>query len=169
MSLDVKQFLQQTGEEYSIDLADGIAFNVHMGHLVPQTLYLDKTRLQTIVAALLKYTTQGEIRLSVYMKEDDDEVSVLEISDTGKGMPRNNVGNMLKSFEQASLSINRDNHGLGLGLSIVRLQCLVMGADLDVQSEENVGTVVKISFPKAGLYGEFETETVSDPDFKQVA
>ena len=149
--LNAEDFLKRMLVQYQNDLTEGVTLNVHMDPLVPEHLYLDKSRLETIVKALLsnafKYTKQGEIRLSIYIK--DDKVPVMEISDTGKGMPSDNVGNMLRPFEQASLSINRDNQGLGLGLSIVRLQCLVMDAVLDVQSEENVGTVVKVSFPNA--------------------
>ena len=149
--LDVETFLQRTLAKYRADLTDGVVFNVHMDHAVPAELYLDKTRLQTIVKALLsnafKYTAQGEVRLSVYI--NDEGVPMMEISDTGKGMPSHNVGNMLRPFEQASLSINRDNQGLGLGLSIVRLQCFVMGAVLNVTSEEGVGTIVKIAFPQS--------------------
>ncbi|MEP6343707.1 MAG: HAMP domain-containing sensor histidine kinase [Maricaulaceae bacterium] len=167
--LDIESFLQSTLVEYSDGLKDAVKFNVHMDHSVPERLHLDKSRLQTVVKALLsnafKYTTQGEVRLSIYMK--DGTVPVMEISDTGKGMPSHNVGNMLRPFEQASLSINRDNQGLGLGLSIVRLQCLVMEAELDVKSEENVGTVVKILFPK-GL-AHLMDNTDDDTGLKRVA
>ena len=167
--LGIENFLQNTLAEYNDGVKDAVKFNVHMDHAVPETLYLDKTRLQTIVKALLsnafKYTAQGEVRLSIYMK--DGTVPVMEISDTGKGMPSHNVGNMLRPFEQASLSINRDNQGLGLGLSIVRLQCLVMEAELDVKSEENVGTVVRILFPKCTAH--LTDERIDETIIKQVA
>ena len=148
--VNVKSFLQNSRQEHETDIPAGVAFNVKIAPDMPQTLRLDPERLELIVEALLsnskKYTKGGEIRMSFYL--DVEKRPTLEITDTGHGMPNHHVEEMIKPFGQASLSIDRTNQGLGLGLTIVRLHCAIMNAQFNMQSEEGVGTVTHIIFPR---------------------
>lgn len=158
VDVDIKAFLRGKLQVFKPSVPDGVDFNVRISQDMPSILRLDLGRLDTIVQALLsnafKYTKEGEVRLSFYM--DDAGVPVLEVSDTGHGMPNKHVADMAKAFNQASLSINRDNQGLGLGLTIVHLQCAIMAADFNMQSEEGVGTVAKITFSNTVVSQESE-------------
>ena len=151
--INIKSFLENSQKQHSQDLPDGVKFNVKMERGMPRALYLDAERLETIADALLsnskKYTKAGEIRMSLY--RDPTGRPVLEITDTGHGMPSHHVKEMIKPFGQASLSITRANQGLGLGLTVVRLHCAIMGAEFNVHSQEGVGTVTHIILPLACL------------------
>ena len=151
LDVNVKKFLHECHANYRDEVPDNVEFNVRISPAMPKSLYLDLARLEHSVEALLsnsfKYTKRGEVRLSFYMNEN--KAPVLEITDTGSGMPSQHLNEMIKPFGQASLSMSRDNQGLGLGLTIVRLHCEIMQADFNIESEPDVGTVVKITFNKS--------------------
>lgn len=91
----------------------------------------------------MTYTEHGEISVHI----DAHSVS---IRDTGCGMSEQDLKRVFEPFYRAH---DRSNEGYGLGLAIVSRLCRRFGWPLEVDSEPGVGTVFRISFPKANSLG----------------
>jgi signal transduction histidine kinase/ActR/RegA family two-component response regulator len=94
--------------------------------------------LTNLVSNALKFTGEGEVRLSV---EDaaDDHVR-FTVSDTGVGFEPAQKTRIFGRFHQADGSITRRFGGTGLGLAISRELAELMGGRLDCESEPGVGS-----------------------------
>jgi signal transduction histidine kinase/PAS domain-containing protein len=102
--------------------------------------------LKNLVSNSLKFTREGEIRLAARSEGDRALVSV---SDTGVGIPAQQLPNLFKPFSQAHGRLSRDIGGTGLGLFIVRRLVEMLGGTIDVESAPGTGTKFTIALPLA--------------------
>jgi signal transduction histidine kinase/DNA-binding NarL/FixJ family response regulator/sugar lactone lactonase YvrE len=123
----------------------------------------DDVKLQQCINNLLsnaiKFTPQGCISLSVRRIQSTDCPSdhlSIAIEDQGIGMSQTTLSRVFDDFTQADASITREYGGTGLGLSITKRFVDLMGGSIIVESEQNVGTTVKLSVPV-----EFQPEKTS--------
>jgi two-component system phosphate regulon sensor histidine kinase PhoR len=72
---------------------------------------------------------------------------VLEVSDSGEGIPANELQAVLQRFYRVDRARTPGRGGLGLGLAIVKHLVQVMGGTLALDSREGVGTTVTLGFP----------------------
>ncbi len=105
---------------------------------------VDEELLRQVLGNLLsnaqKYTpADGRILLRA-RKADMD--LVLELEDTGIGIPQSEQASVFTRFQRGSNTGNV--RGTGLGLSIVRDALLLLGGDLELDSQEGVGTRIRI-------------------------
>ena len=120
---------------------------------LPVFLYGDSLRLRQVVSNLvanaIKFTERGHIlvRLSSAGELDGKVMLVLEIEDTGIGMSAAQQENVFDAFTQADTTITRRFGGTGLGLSIVQTLVALMGGEISLQSEESVGTTIRVTLP----------------------
>ena len=70
----------------------------------------------------------------------------ITISDTGMGIPSDEVGNIYKPFQRASNV--RFIGGFGIGLSLVSKIIEIHDAALEIRSKENEGTTIQLSFKR---------------------
>ena len=70
-----------------------------------------------------------------------NEVAVIEVRDTGIGISEDNLTRIWRPFERASRS---DTHGSGLGLTITKLLVEILGGQIEVESEVNVGSLFRV-------------------------
>jgi heavy metal sensor kinase len=98
--------------------------------------------ISNIVQNSIKYTEKGSILIS--LKKDPDSFK-LSISDTGIGIPLENITNIFDRFYRVDKSRSSDTGGSGLGLSIVKKISEIHGFDIQVKSELNKGTRFEIS------------------------
>ena len=75
----------------------------------------------------------------------------IEVVDSGKGIPENEIARITEPFYMIDPSRNRKNGGSGLGLALVCEIVRAHGATLSIESEVGKGTVVKIEFPENNL------------------
>lgn len=75
----------------------------------------------------------------------------IEVVDSGKGIPENEIARITEPFYMIDPSRNRKNGGSGLGLALVCEIVRAHGAALSIESEVGKGTVVKIEFPENNL------------------
>jgi len=107
----------------------------------------DPTRIQQIITNLLgnaiKFTEHGEIRVKaeVLPVEQLDVVLKISITDTGIGISTEKCKHLFDAFTQVDASTTREYGGTGLGLTIVKQLCQLMGGDIDVSSEEGKGSI----------------------------
>lgn len=75
----------------------------------------------------------------------------IEVCDSGKGIPKNEIARVTEPFYMIDPSRNRKKGGSGLGLALVCEIVRAHGAALSIESEVGKGTVVKIEFPENNL------------------
>lgn len=75
----------------------------------------------------------------------------IEVVDSGKGIPENEIARITEPFYMIDPSRNRKKGGSGLGLALVCEIVRAHGAALSIESEVGRGTVVKIEFPENNL------------------
>ena len=111
------------------------------GEDVPQAILGDVTRLRQILTNLLsnavKFTPSGEVMLTVTanrLEEQQYEIN-FEVRDTGIGIAPDRMNRLFKSFSQVDASTTRQYGGSGLGLTISKRLCEMMGGTMSAQSE----------------------------------
>ena len=77
-----------------------------------------------------------------------DGTAVLQVSDTGIGIPASHQGRVFERFYRVDKSHSKEIGGTGLGLSIVKHGAQFHGASVELESELGQGTTVRLVFPK---------------------
>ncbi len=128
-------------------LAGGLEFQV----VAPRDLTvfgdhdLLKQMLLNIVDNAIKFTPKGgQIKLTVASEGD---WVVLDVSDTGQGIPSQDLPHVTQAFYRSKISKKAGAVGAGLGLSIVKQIVELHGGELGIQSQEGAGTSVKVRLP----------------------
>ena len=113
---------------------------------LPQ-LWADPMRLtqvlDNLVSNALKFTPAGGT-VSVTIARQA-ETAHIEISDTGVGIPEQELGELFNRFFRASTTASAP--GTGLGLSIAESIVEAHGGTISVESEEGVGTTFSVDLP----------------------
>ena len=131
-----------------------IEYLVDIDTSMPSELIGDDIRLKQILVNLannaVKFTTEGQIKLSIKSKNIDDETIMLqcEITDTGIGIKKEDMERLFNSFEQVDSKRNRKIEGTGLGLAIVKELVETMGGTISVKSEYGVGSSFSFNVPQ---------------------
>ncbi|MEM7331504.1 MAG: response regulator [Chloroflexota bacterium] len=110
---------------------------------VPKWIEGDLTRIRQIMVNLLsnavKFTTRGEITINVDYSQSSKKIH-FSVEDTGIGIPKDRVSRLFQSFSQVDSSTTRQFGGTGLGLAISKQLCEMMGGEMWVESELNIGS-----------------------------
>lgn len=95
-----------------------------------------KQVIQNVLSNAIKFTHEGEIKLDVQTLNSsyDNDVIQFTISDTGIGIPKENLESIFENFEQANNNESGSFGGTGLGLPIVRNILELMGGKINVVS-----------------------------------
>jgi signal transduction histidine kinase len=105
-----------------------------------------KQVLLNLLANAAKFTPPGgTVELSC--RVDRESGLAITIADTGIGIAPEHMNRVLEAFEQVDSSWNRQQHGTGLGLALVKAIMELHGGTLELQSTASVGTEVTIIFP----------------------
>jgi CheY-like chemotaxis protein len=146
----------------------------------------DLTKVRQALFNLLsnasKFTTHGTISLAVAREaisafsppglggtEGGDWVT-FRVSDTGIGMTPEQMAKLFQPFMQADASTTRQYGGTGLGLTITKRFCQMMGGDIAVESEVGKGSTFSIRLPaevmdpKAGRALDLQAHAKSQPE-----
>jgi signal transduction histidine kinase len=113
-------------------------------------VYADPTKLKQVLLNLLsnsvKFTDpQGRVRIDLVVHRSGD--LVLSISDTGIGIPSEQIEKVFQPFEQVADHLTREHGGTGLGLPIAKALIELHGGELVLSSEVGVGTTAKLRLP----------------------
>ena len=100
--------------------------------------------LMNLAGNALKFTQQGRVEIRV---EAQGPSLLFAVSDTGIGIPPEQVGSIFEEFRQADATISRDFGGTGLGLSITRKLVELHRGRIWVESEEGKGSTFFFSIP----------------------
>jgi len=104
----------------------------------------DETLLLSMLANLVENAARASDPKSVITVKADD--AAIEVIDTGRGIAPEEIEKITEPFYRVDASRSRKFGGVGLGLSIVSQIAELHGAKLEIESEPNKGTSVKIIF-----------------------
>ena len=108
----------------------------------------DAARLKQVLLNLLgnaiKFTDQGEVRVSMTLDGDGFTIAV---SDTGPGIAPEQQTHIFEEFQQVDNSITREKGGTGLGLAIAHKIIALHGGEIGVKSEPGRGATFWFSVP----------------------
>ena len=111
----------------------------------------DRSRLKQVVVNLLdnaiKYTPEGGV-ITLKVKSTDD-LAVLEVADTGIGIPAESLPHVFERFYRVDKARSRDIGGAGLGLAIAKAICTAHGVTLAVSSTPGHGSTFRLEFRQA--------------------
>ena len=128
--------------------AAGLAFVVECGPQ-PEPVFVDHDMWEKIVLNLLsnalKFTMEGEIRVSLGWRDDG---AVLQVADTGVGIPPDDLPRMFERFHRVKQGGGRTHEGTGIGLALVRELARIHGGTATVESREGKGSVFTVTVPR---------------------
>lgn len=129
------ELLGSKADEQSTKLA------LHVAGGVPSRVHADGLRVRQVLINLvgnaIKFTADG--RIDVHLSFAEGQLSVA-VKDTGIGMSPEALKNIFRAYGQAERSTTRTHGGTGLGLTISKQLCRLMGGNLTVTSEAGAGS-----------------------------
>lgn len=112
-------------------------------------LSTDKSRLEQILNNLImnavNYTDDGG-KISVRVEQINNE-AVINVSDTGIGIPEEDLNRIFERFYRVDKARSRNSGGTGLGLSIVRYLVQNLNGRIEVKSNLGIGTTFTVYLP----------------------
>ncbi|MDY6814516.1 MAG: transporter substrate-binding domain-containing protein [Pseudomonadota bacterium] len=174
-AVSVRRLLSDVRHIFDLRARDqGITLEVSVDSGMPAAMMLDETRLRQVLFNLvgnaIKFTHEGGVTVRATAKplkplEDasneqgktaDRQFYQLEVtvSDTGIGIPPDQLDRIFDAFEQQEGQNTRRYGGTGLGLAISRKLARMMGGDLAVESKPGTGSVFTVTLPKVEATGE---------------
>jgi two-component system sensor histidine kinase RpfC len=125
---------------------------------LPRKLRGDNLRISQILFNLIgnaiKFTEKGSVVLRVSYSESHQELPdhhvLLEVEDTGIGIPKDKLDKIFDMFWQLDASNSRRYGGTGLGTTVARDLCIRMGGNISVRSQIGVGTRFSVRLPLLG-------------------
>jgi CheY-like chemotaxis protein len=171
-SFDFASFINDTLNVINIRSSEkGLALVASISRNVPPVVVSDEIRLKQCLINILnnavKFTTKGAITLSAWTEplletEGHTEAYRLNftISDTGRGIKKDELGQLFTEFQQLDTHRNHNIEGTGLGLAISRRLVELMGGEITVGSVYGEGTTfsfyVVCPGPRQGALAEVE-------------
>ncbi len=126
-----------------------VGFRIDLGE-APAAFTSDPVKLRTILRNLIgnaaKFTAHGEIELRIAATAD---ATCFVVRDTGCGIDRAHLARIFEPFQQGDGSNTRRYGGVGLGLTVARKMARVLGGDLVVESEVDVGSTFTVRLPSS--------------------
>jgi PAS domain S-box-containing protein len=116
---------------------------------MPEIIAGDPKRLQQILVNLVsnsvKFTEKGGIHIRI-LRSDKDHWTI-EVTDTGSGIPDQEIPRIFETFRQFESFTTRQHGGFGLGLSIVKQLVELMDGEITIRSELDKGSTFIITLP----------------------
>jgi signal transduction histidine kinase/DNA-binding response OmpR family regulator len=113
-------------------------------------IYSDESKvsqiLRNFISNALKYTEQGEVRVSARLTPSRDAVEFL-VADTGIGIPQPEIPRVFDEFVQIENPLQRRVKGTGLGLPLSKRLAELLNGTIAVQSELGVGSTFSVTIP----------------------
>ena len=145
-----------------------IHFLIELAPDLPRCLVGDVGRVKqvllNIVGNAIKFTAKGHIilRLSAWRK-DEGWLLHAEVEDSGMGIRQEDLGKMFERFSQVDTRRNRQVEGTGLGLTITRKLCEMMGGHISVSSTYGQGSTFFLLLHQGDAEGTPLLASLKDP------
>jgi signal transduction histidine kinase len=145
--VDVRPLLAQVAA--TLPKRDGLEVSVECppGLEIRGDADLLEQALSSIAVNAVQHTSEGSVTLR---GRGDNGSVVIEIADTGTGVPNAERERLFERFYRASGEAATRPGGFGLGLSIAREAVAALGGEIAIDSEPDAGTTVSILLPSSG-------------------
>ena len=149
VEVDLAELAASIAEQMHL-IAEDRGINIDLAGLCKAEVCGDRARLKQIIVNLLdnaiRFTPPGG---GVWLRTSaNDSGCVLEVRDTGIGIPPASLAHVFERFFRVDAARSREDGGAGLGLSIVKSICAVHGADIQVESRPEAGSCFRVRFPR---------------------
>lgn len=149
---DIIQFIRETANSFS-DLSEkkNIAFSFQTSIAALETVF-DQDKLEKILFNLLsnafKFTREsGKVSVNLSIDNGETKWLVIEIQDTGIGIPADKLDRIFDRFFQNELPKSIVNQGSGIGLSITKEFVRIHGGTVSVESKIDQGSTFTVRLP----------------------
>jgi signal transduction histidine kinase/CheY-like chemotaxis protein len=153
---EIPNFIQSVFSETAA--RKGLWMSCKVAEDLPRALLLDRIRLRQILVNLVgnavKFTDHGGIETRVHWEKQsaDGRVAlIIEVEDTGVGIPLDRLEAIFKPFVQAGAHRDKENQGAGLGLSIVKRLTEMMKGSVIANSTLGQGSTFHLRFPDVAV------------------
>ncbi|QDU63365.1 Autoinducer 2 sensor kinase/phosphatase LuxQ [Planctomycetes bacterium Pan216] len=131
-------------------LDKGLTLRVVPNTRIPETIWSDPLRLRQILINLLgnavKFTSEGQITLGISCFPGTLSGTIrFDVDDTGIGMTDEQLSRIFRPFSQADSSTTRKYGGTGLGLAVSKRLAEMLGGDITVESQIDVGSTFSLT------------------------
>ncbi len=159
-SFNLFDLLERQASSFRASIAGRpIEFKLKVDTKIENQLFGDPKLLNQILLNLLstaeKFTTEGLIEINVQeISRACRRVDLLfEITDTGSGIPHQDIASIFQSSRTAADSYNGKYEGLGIGLAIIKKLVEQQGGSIEVETDEITGTrfCVYLSYMDSGI------------------
>jgi PAS domain S-box-containing protein len=156
--------------ELSVEIAQGreVRIATEIGPEIPDWVLGDPTRLRQVILNLttnaIKFTPHGSVTIRAAWKPAPDDgprhrsTLLIELEDTGIGIPEDALPQLFERFAQADESISRRYGGTGLGLTICKRLVHLMGGAIGARSQVGEGSTFWFEVPLRLAEAENEAE-----------
>lgn len=151
---DISLLLKEILEQFQGACAKkNLAFNMDLPEPSDQfMLNSDRELVRKIVTHLVdnavKFTETGSVEFGYVLKTESEHPEIeLFVKDTGHGISLNAQTRIFDAFMQENIATTRGYEGSGLGLSIAKGLTKLLGGEIRLESEQNIGTKVFVTFP----------------------
>ena len=153
--LDKQDFLLERmhAEEMFENLAQGIGpvcrkhgAELHM-EIEDSMIEVDYDLFKTMILNLVDNAVKADCRDVWISGTRGKDTYLIKIRDNGKGIPPKELGRITEAFYMVDKSRSRKQHGAGLGMALVSKIVRIHRAEMEIESDGKMGTVVSIGFP----------------------
>lgn len=150
--LNLPRFLDTLQSSFSVlAMQRSVQFQVHRSPSLPAEVRWDEDRMSEVLGNLLsnafKFTPRGgRVELSVEAKDSDIRI---QVSDTGAGIPPDQLPRIFQKFYQADNQAKASAKGSGLGLAIAKEIVEAHGGSITAESTVGQGATFRIVLPVA--------------------
>lgn len=138
--------------------AKGLDFIINVDSRVPNSLLMDELRIRQVLFNLIgnaiKFTEKGRVEVHLYckdFKEGSELDIVLEVRDSGIGIPNEQYDIIFEAFRQQEGQSTRKYGGTGLGLTITKRLVNMMNGEIRLQSKQGSGSIFTVILPNVKI------------------
>ncbi|MBJ7274933.1 7TM diverse intracellular signaling domain-containing protein [Marinobacter salarius] len=140
-----------------------LTFDIH--DTVPRKVFMDGLMLEKVLYQLIdnamKFTPSGgQVMIHCSNSADDSLLQIL-VSDTGPGIPNDQLNKVFQAFQQGEAGLTRRYGGIGLGLPLASSLAMALNGHINVVASSNRGTTIEVHVP----YGEVYLSQTSNTEF----
>ena len=153
-AFDVAGMIDEVVDQFDAAAAcRGLRLRATVDPALPATWMGDGARLRQalakVVSNAVKFTDAGSVDLWAYPRRDGAEL-VIDVRDTGPGIPADQLREIFTPFRQIDASTTRATSGSGLGLTVAQQFMRLMNGALEVDSTVGRGSVFRLRVPSFG-------------------
>ncbi len=164
--INIKSIMQELKQMFQPQIErKGLALNVNIDKQMPKVIEMDETRIRQILINLIgnavKFTNKGSISITIKVcnKKENMFDARISIQDTGRGIEKDQLDNIFKSFQQNKNQTPNKYGGTGLGLAITKRLINMLNGEIKVKSKLGKGSTFSIYLRKIKIFEDQQVQS----------